>query len=510
MRLLSVRFAFSVILLASVLPACSLAENMAAPEDAAGWGAPRVAPPAAAASQPEEDTPEPTASPVATEEADTPKEVRAGVEPEPTPQAVATPARPVPSAPSRPSAQPEPRQPETRPSEPRQPERRSGTTPDPQVAPTSASAAERSPQITRVSFAERSDGLGYVVRLHASGPIPAYQIDHGTADRLQLTLFKTSIRGEWQRGEPRGPVRQYAMQQTGERTTLTLELEPGVRVESRAYPDRDTNDLLLSLTMRRSAPVAAATGGAPSGGGTADAASGEHWKLDCIVIDPGHGGRDPGATAHGVREKDVTLGVALKLGRYVEDQLGIRVVYTRRDDRFMELAERGRIANESCGKLFVSIHANAAGNHRAHGTETYFLGLHRSESARQVMERENSVVQLESDPNLYSGMDDAALIMQTMAQSTYLRVSEQLAGLIEGQFSERAGRQSRGVKQAGFLVLWRASMPAVLVETGFVTNAEEARFLGSDRGQDLIASAIFRALRDYKLQYERGLSAASR
>jgi N-acetylmuramoyl-L-alanine amidase len=235
----------------------------------------------------------------------------------------------------------------------------------------------------------------------------------------------------------------------------------------------------------------------------------EHWRLDCIVIDAGHGGHDPGAVAHGVREKDVTLGIALKLGRYVQDQLGVRVVYTRRDDRFIELAERGRIANQSCGKLFVSIHANAAGNGRAQGTETYFLGMARSESARRVMERENSVVQLESDPSLYSGMDDAALIMQTMAQSTYLRVSEQLAAHIEGQFSQRAGRTSRGVKQAGFLVLWRASMPAVLVETGFVTNPEEAAFLGSDRGQDLIASAIFRAIRDYKAEYERGLGMAS-
>jgi N-acetylmuramoyl-L-alanine amidase len=365
-------------------------------------------------------------------------------------------------------------------------------------------AGEASAEVTRVSIAERSDGRGYVVRLHTTGPVPAYRIEEGEGGRLSLTLFQTNLGRSIQRAEPRGPIRQYALRQAERQAVLTLEMDPEVTVEARAYPDRDTHDLLLALTIAPRRQVAAGRG---SNG--ADAASVEHWRLDCIVIDAGHGGHDPGAVAHGVREKDVTLGIALKLGRYIQDQLGVRVVYTRRDDRFIELAERGRIANQSCGKLFVSIHANAAGNAQAQGTETYFLGVARTESARRVMERENSVVRLESDPSLYSGMDDAALIMQTMAQSTYLRVSEQLAAHIEGQFSQRAGRTSRGVKQAGFLVLWRASMPAVLVETGFVTNAEEAAFLGSDRGQDLIASAIFRAIRDYKAQYERGLGMAS-
>lgn len=369
------------------------------------------------------------------------------------------------------------------------------------VAAAEAVAAE----VTRVSFAERSDGRGFVVRLHTTGRVPAYREELGEGV-VRLHLFQTAPRRGLQRGEPRGPVRRYTVETFGTRTTLTLELDPSVPLEARAYPDRDSDDLLLGLTYARPAPLPVASAARP-----VDDASAERWRLDCIVIDPGHGGKDPGAENRrvGVREKDVTLGIALRLGRMVEQELGIRVVYTRRDDRFVELAERGRIANQSCGKLFVSIHANSAPNPNAQGTETYFLGPARTESARRVMERENSVVQLESDPSLYAGMDDAALILQTMALSTYLRASEQLATLIERQFAAHAGRTSRGVKQAGFLVLWRASMPAVLVEVGFISNDEEARFLASAHGQETIARSILRALREYKVQYERSLGIAS-
>lgn len=363
-----------------------------------------------------------------------------------------------------------------------------------------ASEALAGPDVTRVSFAARSDGKGYVVRLHTTERVEAYRVEQPAPTQVRLTLYRAALARSVQRDNPRGPIRRYDLERRDGAVVLTLELDPEAAVEAKAYPDGASTDLLLGLSYATPTGVLAA----------ADDASNEHWKLDCIVLDAGHGGHDGGATAHGVREKDVTLAVTKRVGRYVEERLGMRVVYTRSDDRFVELHERGRIANESCGKLFVSIHANAARNRAAHGSETYFLGLHRSESARQVMERENSVVALESDPSLYAGLDDAELIMRTMAESTYLRASEQLAGLIQDQFASRAGRPSRGVKQAGFLVLWRASMPAVLIELGFVTNAEEARYLASERGQDLLASAIFRAIRDYKEQYERGLGVAAR
>jgi N-acetylmuramoyl-L-alanine amidase len=381
-----------------------------------------------------------------------------------------------------------------------------------QAPPAPQPEATAGATIRRISVTERSDGRGLVVRLHSTGHIPAFRAEAKGDGEIEVTLFQTDVAATVPASH--GPIQQIRVAHEGGRAIVRLRVDPSVFVVPQAYPDRDSNDLLLALTYAPR-PVAstppparpASTTASASGSG-GDEASREHWRLDCIVLDAGHGGRDPGAVSHGVRESDVTLGITLRLGKLIEDNLGVRVVYTRRDDRFVELAERGRIANQSCGKLFVSIHGNSASNRSATGTETYFLGVHRSESARQVMERENSVIALESDPDLYSGMDEAALIMQTMAQTTYLRISEQLASLIENQFVSNAGRRSRGVKQAGFLVLWRASMPAVLVETGFISNRDEARFLASAQGQQAIADSIFRAIREYKQQYEKGLGIA--
>lgn len=232
----------------------------------------------------------------------------------------------------------------------------------------------------------------------------------------------------------------------------------------------------------------------------------EKWTLDTIVIDAGHGGHDPGAVANGVREKDVNLAVALKLGSYLEKILKVNVVYTRTDDNFVELQERGHIANEAGAKLFISIHANSAPySSKVTGTETYILGLHRTEKAAEVMERENSVVSLEANPDQYNDFYQNS-ILRTLAISANLRMSEKLAGEIESQFSNRVHRKSRGVKQAGLIVLWAASMPAVLVEVGYLTNRFEAHYLNSEQGQDYLASAIFRAVRDFKYEYEKGLN----
>ena len=388
-----------------------------------------------------------------------------------------------------------------------------------------AGSALASATIERVSFATRADGRGYVVRFHADGRIGAYAVEQPTAASIQFVVYNATLAGDLRRGEPVGPVRDYRAAVTGDHVTFTFDLAPGSGLDAQAYPDRDSNDLLLALTtLPASAPVAAVTWNSGAGGVSAngaspatapstalgDAASREHWRLDCVVVDAGHGGHDGGATYFGVREKDVTLAIARRLGTYLEDNLGMRVVYTRSDDRFIELHERGRSANASCGKLFISIHANAAGSSSARGTETYFLAPHRTESARNVMERENSVVRMETDPNLYADFDAEGGIMRQLAFSAYQQESQDLASLIEAELGQRARRHSRGVKQAGFLVLWRASMPAVLVETGFVTNPDEARFLSSSDGQDLIASAIFRAVRAYKEQYERGISVAVR
>lgn len=229
-----------------------------------------------------------------------------------------------------------------------------------------------------------------------------------------------------------------------------------------------------------------------------------------IVIDPGHGGHDSGCIGHSrVNEKVVALNIALKLGNYIQEKIpGVKVIYTRKTDVFVELEERAAIANRNQADLFISIHCNAA-SPAAFGTETYVMGLHRTKGNLDVAKRENSVVELEDNHEERYGLDfnsDEAYIILSLTQHAYLEQSTLLASKIQDQFRERVGRHDRGVKSAGFWVLWRTAMPSVLVETGFLTNASEEKFLNSDRGQDYIASAMFRAVRDYKDEMEQTVS----
>ncbi len=375
--------------------------------------------------------------------------------------------------------------------------------------PTDATSHEPLPAVERISFTERADGKGLVVRFHMAGTVHAYSApDRTDAQHIEFHLFNTVLNPACRQDPPRQPVYEYtATPWKQSHLKVRLQIDPSVHTETALYRDRDSDDLLLSLTYISNdhQPAGALSAESPRRAEPAKLEGGERWKLDTIVIDAGHGGKDHGAEANGLREKDVTLAVAFKVGRYLKEQLGINVIYTRQDDRFIELKERGRLANRAGGKLFLSIHVNAAKNTAAAGTETFFLGMHRSDAAKQVMERENSVVQYESDPAQYQDYDDRALILQTLAQSAYMRKSEQLSGLIENELTRRTGRYSRGVKQAGFYVLWSASMPAVLIELGFLTNKREAGFLKSEAGQNNLANAIFEAVSAFRDQYEKDL-----
>lgn len=226
-----------------------------------------------------------------------------------------------------------------------------------------------------------------------------------------------------------------------------------------------------------------------------------------VVIDAGHGGKDPGAIGvTGVREKDIVLKIAVKTAKYLKDNFPeLEVVLTRDSDVFLELHERSTIANKKDADLFVSIHANAAGSSSAHGSETYVLGLHKTEANLDVARRENSVIELEDnhekhytfDPNSPEGH-----IMMSMAQNAHLDQSINLASKVQEQFETRVQRHNRGVRQAGFYVLYRTTMPSILIELGFLSNAEEEKFLNSVEGQEYMASAIYRAIKDYKLQVD--------
>lgn len=225
-----------------------------------------------------------------------------------------------------------------------------------------------------------------------------------------------------------------------------------------------------------------------------------------VVIDAGHGGHDHGCRGRHSREKEIALKIALKLGAYIEEKLpDVKVIYTRKTDVFVELHERATIANRADADVFISIHCNAA-SPSAYGTETFVMGLHRSEANLQVAKRENAAILLEDNHNKhYNGFDPhdpTAHIIFSLAQNAWQELSANLAGKIEAQFRDRVSRHSRGVKQAGFLVLYQTAMPSVLVETGFLTHREEEKFLLSSLGQDYMASALFRAFRDYKVEMD--------
>lgn len=227
--------------------------------------------------------------------------------------------------------------------------------------------------------------------------------------------------------------------------------------------------------------------------------------FDIIVIDAGHGGHDPGCNGGSSKEKDVTLSIALKLGKLIEDSLkDVKVIYTRKSDKFIELSERSNIANKNNADLFISIHCNANDNKDPNGTETYLMGLHKMESNLEVSKRENNVILLEKDyknNKSYDGYDPnspAAHIIFSLMQNAFRAQSIKFASLVETEFKTKSALKSRGVKEAGFLVLWKTAMPGVLVETGFLTNDNDRKTLSKDSGQAVMANAIFHAVKKYK------------
>ena len=225
-------------------------------------------------------------------------------------------------------------------------------------------------------------------------------------------------------------------------------------------------------------------------------------KTWIIVIDAGHGGKDPGAIGSISREKNINLAIALKTGEYLEQNIkNVKVLYTRKTDVFMELRDRPQFANKNNADLFISIHSNWISKNSIKGAETWIMGPAQDEQNLEVAMKENEVILLEDDfSTKYEGFDPKSpesYIMFTVMQNTFREQSTLLASSIQSQLKNRAGRIDRGVKQAGFWVLYMTTMPSVLVETGFITNTDEERYLVSKEGQDYIASAIYRATRDY-------------
>lgn len=383
-------------------------------------------------------------------------------------------------------------------------------------------------KLDRISAVERSDGNGYVIRYHLSTMVDSFKVIQPASDLIQMVLYAEDIDTT---GISFPPVtdkfKSVDLYKTSTGFGVDISLGPETYFLTEAYPDQNKKDLLLALTNTGYSEISTLTEGiepvtwAIYGADTLDLFFDEpvstdlfsaddlqfanNMQFDVIVLDAGHGGHDPGTIGHrGLYEKDVVLQITKRVGAYLEEHLpDVKVVYTREDDTFISLLDRGRIANEADGDIFVSIHANSFSQRKVNGAEVYFLGLARSESALEVMKRENSVLQYEDRE--VENLTEEDLLIYELANAGNMSTSEIIAGQIEKQFRERASRPSRGVKQAAFQVLYEASMPGVLIEIGFISNPDEARYLSTEYGQSIIASAIFRSIRDFKLQYDRSL-----
>lgn len=383
------------------------------------------------------------------------------------------------------------------------------------------------PQLERISKAERSDGLGYVIRYHFSQAIDSFTVIQPAPDLIQMELFASNIDTSGiYFPEKQGKIQEIRLYKLEESYGVDIYLDEDISVISKAYADQNGSDILLALTKADAYEVDVFTqqfiaknwylGSSPSEALTIKSISipaidpdaeynqvRDKLKFDTIVIDAGHGGHDPGNQGYRKRtnEKDIVLSIALKLGKYINEYLPeVNVIYTRNDDTFIELEERGRIANRAEADLFVSIHADAWTSSKVYGSSVFFLGLNRSNLSLEIMKEENQVF------NTHGVIEDLTqedLLIYELAHSGIISTSERISYMVEDQLRNRAGRKSRGVKQMGLVVLYQASMPGILVETGFLTNPSEQRFLSSDYGQSIMASAIFRAIRDYKVEYEK-------
>ena len=225
-----------------------------------------------------------------------------------------------------------------------------------------------------------------------------------------------------------------------------------------------------------------------------------------VVIDAGHGGKDPGALGVSSYEKDIALAVALDFGKIISDSLkDVRVIFTRKKDVFVELHKRAQVANDLRADLFISIHCNSSPLKHVHGSESYVMGLHANERNMAVAQRENEVIPKEENNEIYEefnlGSPETRIILENFQNAFFLN-SANLASKIQSEFKKYVKRSDRGIHQAGFIVLWKTNLPSVLVEVGFISNTEEEKFLKGRKGQRDIAMGMYNALRDYKEELE--------
>ncbi|MFA7227561.1 MAG: N-acetylmuramoyl-L-alanine amidase [Melioribacteraceae bacterium] len=341
---------------------------------------------------------------------------------------------------------------------------------------------------------DKSNGTLIRLKTNRKIPIPRHSISNGN---LFVFLPGVTIAPDIVNlVKPAGLVKRIKRTVVSSKNVqLEFALDEGYSA-SEAFQDVESNDILITIRNKQVDAVAPDAGDSKS-----------KWNFDAVVIDAGHGGKDPGAIGvTGIREKNINLAVALKVGRLITKNLeGIRVIYTRESDEFVELYKRGKIANENGGKLFISIHCNSTEQKDIsyRGFEVYLLRPGRTQKAINIAEFENSVIKYEDNPQRYQKLTDENFILVSMAHSQYMRYSESFSDILNTEWKKSVEIPSLGIKQAGFYVLVGASMPGVLIETGFLSNRKDETRLASSEGQDEIARAIFNSIKKYKENYEK-------
>ncbi len=360
--------------------------------------------------------------------------------------------------------------------------------------------------ITHLTVEKRMNGT--LIRIHSNKKLNRFESSLADDGKLHLLISDvTADLTEIEQTPSSGEIKKIIAKQDGAKVKLQFELNTDVE-SSDVTKDVQSNDLLISLFHKASVD-SIYSAEIQSKKKQLDQKK-ARWKLDVIVIDAGHGGKDPGTIGvSGIKEKNIALGIALKLGRLIENKVkNVRVVFTRKSDTFVELDRRGQIANEEMGKLFLSIHCNSTEKKpsTAKGLEVYLLRPGKTSEAIRIAEVENSVIKLEKDyEKRYAKLTNENFILINMAQSSYMKYSERFAELLHQEVQSEKILGSNSVKQAGFLVLVGASMPSVLIETGFLSNNKEEKTLASSDGQQRIANMIFEAVERYAKEYDKSL-----
>jgi len=350
--------------------------------------------------------------------------------------------------------------------------------------------------INGLTVSERANGT--LITVHSNKRIPSYYSSH--KDGILTIIFRQVIAdtNNTDRENLSGLIKKIKTRNIGPDTEIKFNVGEEYSTNE-VINAKGSNDILITIHNKIFTKAEDTK------------RSREKWDFNVIVIDPGHGGKDPGAIGlNKIKEKDINLMVALKLGKLIEEKMkDINVVYTRSTDKFVDLYKRGKLANEHGGKLFISIHCNSTKRKPtdANGIEVYLLRPGRTQEAINIAERENSVIEYEDDPTRYEQLTDENFILVSMAHSSYMKYSESFANMLNTQFKHNTKLKARGVKQAGFYVLVGASMPSVLIETGFITNKKDGDYLNSSSGQTQLAEAIFEAIEEYRQYYVKQMEA---